>query len=247
MTEGAGVQASVAAATVVLGRDVDGRMEVLMLRRNQRGQFGGMWVFPGGMVDDGDADPEHPRDELATARRAAVREAREEAALEPERDQLVALSHWLPPSTAVRRFSTWIFLAPAPAVSDVTVDGSEIHDHVWMPPSDVLAAHGRGEMQLVPPTWITLHWLASKSSVHDALAEARRHEPERYETRIAPGPGDDGMVALWAGDAAYEDLDLGRAGRRRRLWMTPGAWRFELGDQVGEGAGVTGAVTGGGT
>ena len=247
MTEGAEVQAPVAAATVVLGRDVDGRMEVLMLRRNQRGQFGGMWVFPGGMVDDGDADPEHPRDELATARRAAVREAREEAALEPERDQLVALSHWLPPSTAVRRFSTWIFLAPAPAVSDVTVDGSEIHDHVWMPPSDVLAAHGRGEMQLVPPTWITLHWLASKSSVHDALAEARRHEPERYETRIAPGPGDDGMVALWAGDAAYEDLDLGRAGQRRRLWMTPGAWRFELGDQVGEGAGVTGAVTGGGT
>jgi len=211
-----------------------------MLRRNQRGQFGGMWVFPGGMVDASDADPELPGDELATARRAAVREAREESAVEPDPGQLVALSHWLPPASAAKRFSTWIFLAPAPELSNVTVDGSEIHDHVWMPPAGVLAAHGRGEMQLVPPTWITLHWLSARASVQRALADAHGLEPERYATHIAHGTGDEGMVALWAGDAGYEDLDLRRAGRRRRLWMTPGAWRLELGGQIGEAAGTAG-------
>ena len=32
-------------------------LEVLMLRRIQRGAFGGAWVFPGGVLDDQDRDP----------------------------------------------------------------------------------------------------------------------------------------------------------------------------------------------
>ena len=51
-----------------------------MLRRNSRGAFGGMWVFPGGQVDPDDA----AGDEISTARRAAVREAHEEVALPPD-------------------------------------------------------------------------------------------------------------------------------------------------------------------
>ena len=69
----------VQAATVVLLRDGDEGLETLMLKRNSKIAFGGMWVFPGGRVDDGDADPQAPSDELGTARRAAVREAAEEA------------------------------------------------------------------------------------------------------------------------------------------------------------------------
>jgi 8-oxo-dGTP pyrophosphatase MutT (NUDIX family) len=219
----------VAAATVILLRDGVHKPEVLMLRRNQRGQFGGMWVFPGGMVDPADADPAMPDDELGTARRAAVREAREEAGLDPDPSSLIPLSHWLPPASVGRRFSTWMLIAPAPAMSSVTVDGAEIHDHVWMPPGEVLASHGRGEMQLVPPTWMTLHWLAPWPSVGDALAAARRTEPEFYETHIAGGDDGGTRAALWAGDAGYEDLDLSRPGPRRRLWMAPGGWRLELG------------------
>jgi len=41
----------VAAATVVLLRDGDEGLETLMLRRNSKIAFGGMWVFPGGRVD----------------------------------------------------------------------------------------------------------------------------------------------------------------------------------------------------
>ena len=42
------------AATVVLVRDGDDGLEVLMLRRSSAGQFGGMWVFPGGKIDEAD-------------------------------------------------------------------------------------------------------------------------------------------------------------------------------------------------
>ena len=42
------------AATVILARDGSEGVEVLMLRRSSRGAFGGMWVFPGGRVENED-------------------------------------------------------------------------------------------------------------------------------------------------------------------------------------------------
>ena len=45
------VSALIPAATVVLVRDGDGGVEALMLRKNSKITFGGMWVFPGGKID----------------------------------------------------------------------------------------------------------------------------------------------------------------------------------------------------
>jgi len=43
------------AATVMLLREHEARLEVLMLRRNrQLKSFGGAWVFPSGRVDEAD-------------------------------------------------------------------------------------------------------------------------------------------------------------------------------------------------
>ena len=47
---------AIPAATVILLRDIDGdgKPEVLMLRKNSKIAFGGMWVFPGGRIDPED-------------------------------------------------------------------------------------------------------------------------------------------------------------------------------------------------
>lgn len=45
------------AATVMLLRDGAGGLEVYLQRRHVGMSFGGAWVFPGGRIDDADADP----------------------------------------------------------------------------------------------------------------------------------------------------------------------------------------------
>src|SRR5262249_45640549 len=114
---------AIPAATVVLVRDAAAGLETLMLKRNAAIAFGGMWVFPGGRIDAADGDDDE------APRRAAVREAFEEAALVVEPSALVPFAHWTPPPVAPKRFATWFFLAPAPS-AEVAIDGGEIHDHV---------------------------------------------------------------------------------------------------------------------
>lgn len=216
----------VPAATVILIRDGEDGLETLVLRRNSKLAFaGGHWVFPGGRVDEGDvADGETDRLSLAAARRAAVREAAEEAGLVVATDALVPFSHWTPPAVAIKRFSTWFFLAPAPT-GDVTIDGGEIHEHLWARPGDALHMRDEGEIELSPPTWRTLDRLAQSATVAEAMDDAVNGFVEHFVTRIALAEG--GAVAMWHGDAGYESGDPDLPGPRHRLWMVPGPWRFE--------------------
>jgi 8-oxo-dGTP pyrophosphatase MutT (NUDIX family) len=216
------------AATVVVVRDgqaTDGTpgIETLMLRRNEHGQFGGMWVFPGGRVDDDDVDPTAPDDEVAAGRRAAVREAMEEAGVVLDPAALVVLSHWRPPSTAPKGFATWFFVA-AGSDADVAVDGHEIHEHAWLAPVEVLRRRDAGEVTLVPPTFVTLTVLAAHATVGDLLAALGTGTPERFHTQI----GRDGETAMacWHGDEAY-DVQPGPPGARHRLIMSEDGWRYE--------------------
>ena len=217
------------AATVIPLRDGPSGLEVLMLRRNSRGAFGGMWVFPGGKVEPGDlADLTSAGDEIAAARQAAVREALEESALALDPSSLVVLSFWMPPPEVPRRFATWFFVAPAAAAAEVVVDQAEIHDHRWISPSAAMEARQAGEIDLAPPTFTTLWWLAGHSDSVGAISAAASRDPERFETRLAT-TSDGGVGAtVWAGDAGYEDGDLDRPGPRRRLVMDPAGWRVEM-------------------
>ncbi|MGH9273799.1 MAG: NUDIX hydrolase [Acidimicrobiales bacterium] len=215
---------AIPAATVVLVRDADGGLETLMLHRTSKVAFGGMWVFPGGRVDDGDRRADDVDDEAA-ARRAAAREAAEECALLIEPDEVVPFSHWTPPAGAPRRYATWFFVARA-SDGDVLVDGGEIHDHAWLTPREVLERRHRGEVDLAPPTYVTLADLAVFHSVDDALAAATTRQPiPHYETKWAVTEG--GAVAMWAGDAGYDANDPDVVGARHRLWMHEDGWRLE--------------------
>ncbi len=217
------------AATVVPLRDGPTGLETLMLRRNSKLEFaGGMWVWPGGRIDPGDypeATPTSEPDALTVAARAAaVREAAEEAGLVVDPDTLVWFSHWTPPPIAPKRFGTWFFVAPAPA-GEVTIDGGEIHDHAWMAPRDAMARRNGLEIELSPPTWITLEQLADFSSVAEAMAGLSARPPEYFATRFATVDG--GAVALYHGDSGYDDEAPDRPGGRHRLWMLDAGWRYE--------------------
>jgi 8-oxo-dGTP pyrophosphatase MutT (NUDIX family) len=214
---------AIPAATVVLVRDGTDGLEVLMLHRVSKVAFGGMWVFPGGRVDDDDRQPGD--DETDSARRAAAREALEECGLAVDPDDLVPFSHWVPPPVTPRRFATHFFLARA-SEGEVIVDGGEIHDHEWLTAREVLDRRDRGEVDLAPPTWVTLHDLSEHESVDDALRSAGGRDPlPHYETRWVTIDG--GAVAMWAGDGGYETSDPDQPGARHRLWMVQEGWRLE--------------------
>ncbi len=217
-----------AAATVVVLRDGPDGLETLMLRRNSRIAFGGMWVFPGGRVDLDDRagielDPGDETTLVAVARRAAAREAAEEAGLVVDPDALVPFAHWTPPPIAPKRYATWFFATRAGGEA-VEIDRGEIVHHEWMRPRRALERRDAGEIELAPPTWVTLHTLAAHDEVEAALARLARGPVRRYRTRIATLP--EGPVALWEGDVGYDSGDPTVPGPRHRLVMADDGYRF---------------------
>lgn len=213
---------AIPAATVVLLREAP-RMQVLMLHKTSKIAFGGMWVFPGGRIDPGDYPPDG--DPNAAARNAAVRETREEAGIEARPEEFVWFSHWTPPPSTPKRFATWFFAAPADD-HDVSIDGGEIQDHQWLEPAHALERHAAGDIDLAPPTWVTLHRLSQFSAVDALMADLRASETRYYETRLAKR-ADGVRVAMWHGDAGYESWDAEVAGARHRLVMRSGGFVFE--------------------
>jgi 8-oxo-dGTP pyrophosphatase MutT (NUDIX family) len=210
-------------ATVILLRDCASEVEVLLLRRSEKIEtHGGYWVFPGGRVDEGDRSA--PFDVLESARNAAVREVAEESGLDVARDELVTVSRWITPPIMPKRFDTWFFIAAA-GEAEVEVDGEEIDLHRWLTPTAALRAFGSKELQLPPPTFVTLTMLEGFSSVGDALATCRARQPEEFVPRIERFDG--GGCSLYHGDAGYESGEVDAPGPRHRLWFLDDGWRYE--------------------
>ncbi|MCP5148124.1 MAG: NUDIX hydrolase [Pseudomonadales bacterium] len=206
------------AATVVLVREGDEGLEVLLVRRNQAlAHMGGMWVFPGGRVDAADYCP--PGDDYRAARNAAIRETREEAGLELEEDQLAYLSHWVTPEGAKRRYATWFFLAVLEDGQEVVVDGGEIAAHRWVRPAVAFAelADREHPFRLLPPTYVSLVELAECASCGEALARISAREAPHFAPRMVFVTN--GICFLYEGDAGYEGLDLEASGPRHRTYM----------------------------
>ena len=215
---------AVPAATVSLLRDRNGVAEVLMLKKNSKIAFGGLWVFPGGRIDDDDFDS--PDDLEQAARNAAVRETIEEANMRLEGDAFHWFAHWTPPASTPVRFATWFFLALAPSASDdVRVDGGEIKEHTWITPLEALQRHAREEIDLAPPTWVTLYHLSKYTQSNTAIEHFSQLAPRYYETHLAKS--DSGSrIAMWEGDAGYVDYNADAAGATHRLVMDPKGFKF---------------------
>lgn len=188
-----------AAATVVLLRDGERGLEVLLAERpRDRGSFAGAWVFPGGAVDDADALGGSIDTEDA-ARRAAVRETREEIGLELDRYDLVPFSHWTPPKNSPKQLRTTFFAVRVPD-GEIRPAPDEVMAVEWLRPVDALDRHAAGSMTLWPPTWVTLHGLQHAASVDAALAELRSGDVKPYVAKLS----EDGTTILWQEDDEYE-------------------------------------------
>lgn len=176
------------AGTVVVLRAADPGFELLLMRRPDRGSFAGAWVFPGGKVEPGDV--REGDDEAEDARRAAIRETREEVGLAV--DDLVPLSQWQPPLEAPTRIRTWFFLAEA-SDEEPSPSAEEVAEIAWVRPAEALARHAAGEWTLYPPTWITLHQLSVFGDV--AAAVAASGIVQLFRTRVLDS--DAGRAFAW--------------------------------------------------
>jgi 8-oxo-dGTP pyrophosphatase MutT (NUDIX family) len=216
------------AATVVVLRDGQQGLEVLLVRRAPTLAFyGGAWVFPGGRIDDADHDAQIADAERAlhsAATRAAARELQEEAGLIVAPADLTYFARWLTPPGRTRRFDTFYFSTLSPS-GEVQVDLGEVDDHRWMKPIAALDAHEQSEIELPPPTFVTLVSLVPFANA----AEAHRTLPERG-THYIPRPctTEGGIVYLYPGDAGYETRDPSAGTPHHRLIALGPKWRYEL-------------------
>lgn len=210
-------------ATVILLRDTPSGMKVLLLRRNSNIAYGGSWVFPGGKIDSHELESSN-QDAFQAARLAAVRETKEEANISVNESDLVFLSHWTTPVIRPKRFSTWFFLAPV-REKFVTVDGGEIHDYDWHTPENALAAQMKQEIELPPPTFVTLTQLTPFSHTQQALEHFGNKEPLHIQPNAIKT--DSGLIYLYNGDAGHVEQNPNAAGPQHRLLQPKsGPWQY---------------------
>jgi 8-oxo-dGTP pyrophosphatase MutT (NUDIX family) len=189
------------AATVVVARP---GVEILMLQRSVTSRFApGFVVFPGGTVEEGDAELARrwfgTEDEIARA--CALRELAEETALvmtaqglveapgrlpgdaglpPPASEQVPEMARWVAPDFLPRRFDARFFAIAAPNGLTPQPDGVEVERVWWEPARSVLDAAAGGEFSLMWPTLRTLQALSACATVDDVLA---------LRVEAAPPPG----------------------------------------------------------
>ena len=209
-----------AASAIVVRQTHDGLETLLLKRSDELKHMPGLWVFPGGKVEDLDEGD----DDLQQARCGAARELQEEAGLSLPAESLLTFSHWLTPVVVKRRFATWFFIAEVGSKESVTVDGSEIVEHEWWRPGDAIRAHHEGQLRITPPTLVSLHDLQVEDDPSMLLTQLGERAPPHFFPRVVRDG--DQMVFLYEGDAAYESGDLTQQGAQHRTLGAQGIFRY---------------------
>jgi len=191
------------ASTVCIVRQA-AQLEVMMVRRTLDARFmPGMWVFPGGALDDSDANPPSAfgAPPVDVWRVAALREMIEETGiwltsdgtqehgvtedafgdviasrvvLDPTR--LIYFANWITPAVFPIGFDTRFFLAHVDSDTEGAIDGDELIDLAWIPASEVIDKERRGDWDLAYPTRQTLDLLSDEASVKELTTRLRAIE-----------------------------------------------------------------------
>jgi len=179
-----------------------------MVQRSARARFmAGVWVFPGGAVDEGDGDPSLVATAASDAawRQAALRELVEEAGIwvtvngdfsapqargiavhdaarelqtRLDGDRLGYFANWITPAPLPIRFDTRFYAA----VVDVpaVIDDAELVSSTWIFPGEALDRSARGDWVVAYPTEQSLRFLtrfASTSAAMEHIATIDRVPP----------------------------------------------------------------------
>ena len=114
------------------------------------------------------------------------------------------LAHWVTPVGPPRRFDTRFFVSLAPSDQTAACDEGETVADQWIRPVDALAAHERGELDMILPTIRNLQAIAHFETARDVLDYANGLSAvARIEPRIVERDG--GVVILIPGDEGFDD------------------------------------------
>lgn len=123
-------------------------------------------------------------------------------------DTIHYFSHWITPLGAPRRYDTRFFVARAPDAQVGLHDDREVIENLWVRPSDALARHRAGDLEMIFPTVRSLEALEPFGCVADVIAAAAAVEVvPAILPRIVAEPGGGFRIALPTDD----DYDTGEA------------------------------------
>ena len=184
------------AATVIVARQVRpaaGGLEFVVMRRSAVSRFApGFVVFPGGIVEEKDAELAERwfGSALEAPRACAVRELSEEVGLVLTRDGLVEapgrtasdaglpppdpvqipeIARWIAPEFLPVRFDAHFFAVAADQGISPAPDGVEADRAWWARADDLLSGQRQGDVQLMWPTLKMLEALSTCGTVQDVL------------------------------------------------------------------------------
>ena len=217
-----------AASTTLVLRDGACGPEVLMVKRSPHASFmPGAYVFPGGAVDEADANAANDEPPAVLADRigrvtrvgerasayavAALRECREETYLDLGTTRALApWSRWVTPLGLPKRFDTLFFVARAPEGQVPRPDERETTLLEWVAPRGALDAHAGGAFQMEFATVATVRSLLpfagrSVQDILDHAAALRQLQPVHPRLKIDATRQHIVGVVL-PGQPGYDDL-----------------------------------------
>jgi 8-oxo-dGTP pyrophosphatase MutT (NUDIX family) len=102
-------------------------------------------------------------------------------------DLLRPWSRWITPAVEPRRFDARFFAAALPAGQRTRDVGGEAAEAAWIEPAAAIEAGQRGEIELWPPTAVTLAELAACGDAESALSGPRHVTPRIPEVLLREG------------------------------------------------------------
>ncbi len=124
-------------------------------------------------------------------------------------DQMHLVDHWVTPLGERRRFDTRFFVARAPEAQEPLHDDGETIASVWVRPVDAIRMWRNGEIQMFPPTVVSLEFLQPFGTADEAMqAAAAVGVPPVVLPRVLLDEEERVLGVIRPGEPGYDDTPL---------------------------------------